>query len=299
MGSEDIFSEVNLLWMARYDYFEGWTLSPHAHENYYQLIYILDGTAYAVVDGHSFHLKPDSLLYIPPKTIHSISLVGKAGLKTIDVKFEIHGPQLVEEAATIPFFVLDPPPGLGHVAIELHDEAEHKDYGYQWICRLHLAQMLILLIRSRRPSIHRSEQTPQSILPPTDHLSIFIIRLIALIENNYRLKISATDYEEACHCSYRYLSICSKKELGLSPKALLDHYRIHMAKQQLGTTERTIKEIATESGYSDIHQFSRAFRRIAGVTPASYRRQQEDKVWKDIKLSTKITNINHTRRNGI
>ncbi|MAR92573.1 MAG: AraC family transcriptional regulator [Pseudomonadota bacterium] len=65
------------------------------------------------------------------------------------------------------------------------------------------------------------------------------------------------------------------QEQGTSFQALLDRVRMHQARQLLKTSRQSVDAIASALGYSDASNFSRAFRRCEGLTPARYRRQQQ------------------------
>ncbi|MFN2243397.1 MAG: helix-turn-helix transcriptional regulator, partial [Anaerolineae bacterium] len=64
---------------------------------------------------------------------------------------------------------------------------------------------------------------------------------------------------------------CFRKELGVTPIAYLNRYRVHQAKQLLSDTSKSITEIALEVGFSDSGYFSRVFRREVGLSPEAYR----------------------------
>jgi AraC-like DNA-binding protein len=61
--------------------------------------------------------------------------------------------------------------------------------------------------------------------------------------------------------------------IGLTYSDLLDTVRYENASKLLRDTDSKIIEIAFSSGYTDPAHFSRAFRRIAGVTPRQFREQ--------------------------
>ncbi|OYU89158.1 MAG: AraC family transcriptional regulator [Bradyrhizobiaceae bacterium PARB1] len=61
--------------------------------------------------------------------------------------------------------------------------------------------------------------------------------------------------------------------VGLSYSDLLDTVRYENASKLLRETDSRIIDIAFSSGYTDPAHFSRAFRRIAGVTPRQFREQ--------------------------
>jgi transcriptional regulator GlxA family with amidase domain len=59
---------------------------------------------------------------------------------------------------------------------------------------------------------------------------------------------------------------------GVSPSQFIETTRLEKAKQLLGNSNRSIKEIATSCGYKSVHHFTRAFTRYTGTTPAAFRR---------------------------
>ena len=58
-----------------------------------------------------------------------------------------------------------------------------------------------------------------------------------------------------------YLTYCFRQELGMTPIAYLNRYRVTQAKRLLKETDKTITEIALDVGFSDSGYFSRVFRR--------------------------------------
>lgn len=59
---------------------------------------------------------------------------------------------------------------------------------------------------------------------------------------------------------------------GTSYSALLDAARLDRARRLLASERRSTEEIAAALGYSDVANFTRAFRRWTGTTPAAWRR---------------------------
>jgi AraC-like DNA-binding protein len=61
-------------------------------------------------------------------------------------------------------------------------------------------------------------------------------------------------------------------EEGTTFKELADHARREEALRLVGGTELALEAVAERLGYSDLANFSRAFRRGVGATPGAYRR---------------------------
>lgn len=70
----------------------------------------------------------------------------------------------------------------------------------------------------------------------------------------------------------QYLTRCFNKEIGVSPMAYLNRYRIQQAKKLLETGKRTITQVALGTGFSSQSYFSRMFRKEVGISPKAYQR---------------------------
>jgi transcriptional regulator GlxA family with amidase domain len=66
-----------------------------------------------------------------------------------------------------------------------------------------------------------------------------------------------------------------RQATGTSPHEFLLHCRSAEARRLLGESDLPIKQIATLLGYRDVYFFSRQFRELAGVPPATYRRSRQ------------------------
>jgi two-component system response regulator YesN len=105
--------------------------------------------------------------------------------------------------------------------------------------------------------------------------SSLIRKIYAFIEHNYRDKgLDLSIAESALSLSPGYISRLLKQNTGYSFSEFLNRYRILEAIRRLKEEDSLIYEIAEEVGYSSQHYFSRIFHRIAGVSPAEYRRSR-------------------------
>lgn len=70
-----------------------------------------------------------------------------------------------------------------------------------------------------------------------------------------------------------YLSTLFKKEVGMTLTDYVNKNRIEYAQKLLRSTTLSIQDIAIQSGISDIHYFTRLFRRETGMSPRDWRNQ--------------------------
>lgn len=70
-----------------------------------------------------------------------------------------------------------------------------------------------------------------------------------------------------------YLSTLFKKEVGMTLTDYVNKNRIAYAKKLLKSTTLPVQDVAIKSGISDIHYFTRLFRRETGMSPREWRNQ--------------------------
>lgn len=91
------------------------------------------------------------------------------------------------------------------------------------------------------------------------------------IRTNISKNLKIFEIAEAFGYSSKYLSHLFTKVSGMSLKQFIMNARIEKACFFLTDSDRTISEIADELGFSDVHNFSRSFKKITGLTPSAYR----------------------------
>lgn len=74
------------------------------------------------------------------------------------------------------------------------------------------------------------------------------------------------------HIDRSYISRSFKAEYGVSPIHYQLLVRISKAKSMIINTNLTLTDIATQTGFLRLQDFSRAFKRIEGVWPSFYRK---------------------------
>jgi len=81
-------------------------------------------------------------------------------------------------------------------------------------------------------------------------------------------------------CSRHHLSQALNEKLGKSFYDCINHYRVEEAKTLLTDPVRSshkIASIAYDSGFNSISTFNDVFKKLSGLTPSQYRKQQEAK----------------------
>lgn len=97
------------------------------------------------------------------------------------------------------------------------------------------------------------------------------------IEQHYNSKLMIGHYAAEHYMNANYLSALFKQETRLSFTSYVLRVRMEKACQLLLTTHATIPEISVQVGYDDYVHFSKLFKKNIGVTPAAYRKMQQER----------------------
>lgn len=81
------------------------------------------------------------------------------------------------------------------------------------------------------------------------------------------------DYAELLHISDKYLNECVKDVLGVNAKNLIDEQLIMRSRHALKFTDKTIKEVCFELGFSSPDYFSSFVKKHTGMSPSQLRKE--------------------------
>jgi AraC-like DNA-binding protein len=108
-----------------------------------------------------------------------------------------------------------------------------------------------------------------------DHLSTTSIRSFNWITSYFSFRLSEPlsiqDMASRANMSPSRFRELFKQEFGIPPHQYLLKLRIQHAQELLETTELAQDKIAVYCGFSDVHHFSKMFRKLVGQPPGTYR----------------------------
>lgn len=103
-----------------------------------------------------------------------------------------------------------------------------------------------------------------------DHLTN---RLLAYIKGHFwESDLSLTALARETRTSEAYVSYFFKEQTGLNFSDYLEKLRMDEAKRELTSSDRPVSDIAASVGYLSLNTFSRAFKRVNGISATEYRR---------------------------
>ncbi len=129
-----------------------------------------------------------------------------------------------------------------------------------------LKELLVRLMQTQGGQLLQSS----SFLNRTDSRLAFAVNYI---RQNLHQKLSLEKIAKMAYLSKSNFFKLFKQELGISPNDFIIGERIAQAKQLL-RMQKSVKEVAYQTGFSDSNYFIKAFKAIVGLTPKIYQMQE-------------------------
>ncbi len=155
-------------------------------------------------------------------------------------------------------------PDIVFMVRQLISELDKKSKGYQSVIRSLAWGLFVLLQRQLK------EQADDDLTNPTEVQRIY--PALQYISSHYADDIEMKELAEICHCSLSTFRRMFKRSLGCLPIKYLTEYRLKIAIAALTASNRTILEVATDSGFSTLSSFNRHFKEKYKMTPREYRK---------------------------
>lgn len=126
----------------------------------------------------------------------------------------------------------------------------------------------------QEPSAQRGAGEPRS--PRTAAASMGLPsarlkRVLEYIETHLGENISLAELARNSNLSVYYFSTQFRKSTGLSPHRFILQRRVQRARELLRKTSLTVLDVSLDLGFQHQNNFTRAFRRVTGMTPTRFR----------------------------
>jgi len=153
--------------------------------------------------------------------------------------------------------------------LEIKEELSSRKLCYELIVKNKLQTIFTEIIRNYDYIDHNK------VVKPLSGSEIgYLNAVIGYINSNLDKELRLTELAEMVHVSPTYFSTMFKRFNGVSPVEYIVHKRVQRAIEMIRTTSLNLTEIAMACGFNNGTNFYKAFRKVTGRTPASYRRNK-------------------------
>lgn len=106
---------------------------------------------------------------------------------------------------------------------------------------------------------------------PSKSSSVYVKHTEDYLRANYAMPLKISKLADMLGIDRRYLCRIFTKATGETPQRYLINLRLKKAAELLRTGEYTVGEVSRSTGYEDIYNFSKMFRKMYGVSPKNYK----------------------------
>lgn len=246
----------------------------HSHP-YYECIIVRKGKAEYLVNGQSFSLYPDEMLFITPGVPHIMSCEeGETSYERMILQINAKFLRKVMQDIGMEDKISPTPQFLVFRA-----EAVHTWHLPELFERIHAAsavedkRLRELLYHSQLSELVLTlEVIIKFYTPKTPKISNALISNVAVyLQENFRdPKLKVADLAKQFYVSREHLSRTFKEYTGDSLRDYLTNLRMQEFRNGL-IRGGTVLSAFRESGFSDYSSFVKSFRKLYGITPVEYR----------------------------
>jgi len=252
----------------------------------YLLLSVQEGECIAEVEGDSFVLLPGDICLIQSNTLHSL----RGATNTVtpylhldlfynprrDEGFPTRGGQV--DLAAYSHLVQPRLDDLGWIDIPVLLDPVHPAQFQATVLRIvemwqsgdliaqmeanHLATSIFLGLLKQYRAPSAPNQTARSLHWIPSFLSVHVSESLTVADMASRANLSPS----------RFAAVF-RQEFGTSPHQYFLGLRIEHAQELLRATGLPLHDVAAYCGFGDVHHFAKAFKKITGVTPGTFRRQ--------------------------
>ncbi len=116
-------------------------------------------------------------------------------------------------------------------------------------------------------------KAPGARVPDSGRLGSAQTKLVLeFIRENLHRDISLSDLAGVAGLSRFHFTRAFKRTTGFSPYQFILSARVERAKSSLANSDKSMLEISQSLGFGNQSQFTTAFRKLAGITPSQFRR---------------------------
>lgn len=242
-----------------------WRIAPHRHLHLHQFFLIRDGVTRITLDGEVPETTAPFLLSIPAGVVHGFTFSAGTEGFVLTVPLQsmpgLLGAGAGSGATLDKVAILTADPEIDALFQSVHGEHSATRSGRALMLQALATQIACRVLRG----MDRSRASIGTAADPRFHA------FRALVQRHLRDGWRLADYAREMGMSERHLSRISRAATGQSAAALIDGAKMREACRLLVYTRASIAAIGYELGFEDPSYFSRAFRRVTGLSPGAYR----------------------------
>lgn len=247
-----------------------WTILPHVHSTFTQLVFVAKGGGTMSIDGEECPFEAPCVLVVPTFHVHGFGYRDPSDGIVLTMEDSYLAEVLVRAGELTAMlrsggaFALSAPAwrriaaGLKNLTAEL----ALARAGQAIAAEIQVLQLLLSLLRDRPPECR----------PGAPERGEVVERFLSLVERRFRDRPSVAELASEIAMTHAQLRKACRASTGMLPLSILHDRVLAEAKRCLAYTSMSIAEIAYSMGYDDVAYFTRFFTKKIGISPSAFRR---------------------------
>lgn len=236
----------------------------------YQLIYCSNGAGFFRTEtAGEMQVKAGDVMMLFPQERHTYHPDTTTGWKEYWIGFR--GPNMEMRVKNGFFSTHHPlfhlPISMSYDIIHLFNQgieaAQHMEKGYQQLLSGYVNMMLGYISSYDNASSQAEKEMAED-----------MHQALLFIHNNYHKDIRSEDVALAINWGYSRFRKVFLQQTGMTPYQYIQETRIKQSKYLIMNSTKPLKEIAYEVGFNNPDYFSTAFRRITGLSPMEFKKEE-------------------------
>ncbi|MBP5728256.1 MAG: helix-turn-helix transcriptional regulator [Clostridia bacterium] len=249
-----------------------WRYETHDHSAV-EVLLTLEGMVTYTIEDKIYQVRKGEILIVPPDTLHSLTM-GEGSSRYLFL-FESDAIMTMRDIKAMamyfhkPFHLRDGSDAhvrIRELLLRAREAYEKREMMWNTMC-----YSCILRIYATLGQRYLSGIKPRTGDNMRNMDSEVINAVMTYINNHYREELSLEDVAKFAGFSRYYFSRSFKRQTGYSFKDYLCQKRLQVAMDLLIRTNRSMRDVAIESGFGSVATFNRVFREKKGCTPTQYR----------------------------
>jgi len=218
-------------------------------------VYILSGNcAYCTSDGDHFTASSGDLLYLADRAVYDMHIGSEETYSFIFCDFLFSGDKPRKSGV----YKLDKSAGIGDVFKTLYNTFSKKNKGWHAQCLAYLYKIYAAVI-AHAQSDYIGKNNKEKMASAKQYIQ----------ENE---NVTVEELSKKLGMSNVYFRKLFRASFGIAPSQYIIFQRIERAKALMEYSFLSLEECALQSGFSSVQYFSRAFKKVTGIPPATYRK---------------------------
>lgn len=250
--------------------------------NFFELIYIVDGTGVQSVNKNKFHYRKGNLFLLTPQDTYSLDIASPTRfffLRFNEYYINSQSTNDKEAAARMEYILLNAShrpgcilknkadkPFIASLVESIIRENTNQQLYYNRIIEQIVQSIITVVARNIALKLPKNikENTGEAVLD-----------LLHYIQQNIfePQNLKAEKLSRHFGISLHYLGRYFKKQTGETMQQYIGNYKLRLVETRLLHSDMRINEIAYELNYSDESHLNRAFKKHKGVSPSEYRKK--------------------------